>query len=111
MSAINLQLDPSVLGPLIRQIVAETVAQLEADRSNSATSSPYSAKPRPPAFLACVNTSSRRPPGRQDRLLADHRPPHSVHARRPPSVSGREPLGVRAIAKYSAFTLHHLMGL
>ena len=30
---MNLQLDPAVLGPLIRQVVAETVAQLEVDRA------------------------------------------------------------------------------
>ena len=38
MSGINLQLDDSVLGPLIRQIVAETVTQLEAARAKHACS-------------------------------------------------------------------------
>ena len=42
MTGINLQLDPSVLGPLIRQIVAETVAQLDADRAKLGDKLAYS---------------------------------------------------------------------
>ena len=36
----------------------------------------------------------------KDRLLADYRPPHSLHPRRPPPLSRREPLGAKAVAKY-----------
>ena len=42
MAGINLQLEPSVLEPLIRQIVAEVVAQLETDRAKLGEKLAYS---------------------------------------------------------------------
>jgi hypothetical protein len=38
MTGLNLQLDSSVIDPLIRQVVAETIAQLEAVRASHASS-------------------------------------------------------------------------
>ena len=33
MTGINLQLDPSIIDPLIRRVVAETITQMEAERA------------------------------------------------------------------------------
>jgi hypothetical protein len=37
--AINLQLDAAAMGPLIREVVTETLAQLDSDRANHTCSS------------------------------------------------------------------------
>ena len=62
MPGINLQLEPAVLRPLIREIVSEVIASLEGSKAElgGCTNWPTT-RPRPPACLACGSTSFEMP--------------------------------------------------